>query len=110
VEAADPAVKPPQPVAPEPVSPDPPPVASGQARARSPVPAPFADVVQRSDPRFHIQALVWSEAPEDRMAMVNGNIVKTGGWVDEARIVHIGETFLIFQEKENRWRHPFRVQ
>jgi hypothetical protein len=107
---AGPAVTPPQPAAPEPANPDPPTMASGQASGRALVPAPFADVVQRSDPRFHIQALVWSEAPEDRMAMVNGNIVKTGGWVDEARIVHIGETFLIFQEKENRWRHPFRVQ
>ncbi len=69
-----------------------------------------AAIDQRSDPRYHIQALVWSEAPEGRMAMVNGNIVKTGGAVGEARIVHIGENFIILEENGQKWRHPFRVQ
>lgn len=75
-----------------------------------PSPGPFADAIQRTDPRYHIQALVWSKDPAGRMAMVNGAIVKTGGQVGDARIVHIGENFLIFQENGDRWRHPFRVQ
>ena len=93
-----------------PVEPAAAPEEPNQAAAAAGVPAHLANVVQRSDLRFHIQALVWSPAPEGRMAMVNGNIVKTGGLVDDARIIHIGETFLIFQENGNRWRHPFRIK
>ena len=95
---------------PEPAPAPTPPEEPNQTAAAAGVPAHLANVARRSDPRFHIQALVWSPAPEGRMAMVNGDIVKTGGLVDDARIIHIGETFLIFQENGNRWRHPFRVK
>ncbi len=80
------------------------------APSAPPIPARFADVARRTDPRFHIQALVWSEDAASRMAMVNGSIVKTGDRVGAATIRHIGENFLIFQENGETWRHPFRVQ
>ncbi len=81
-----------------------------------PAPAPqarpdrVAGIAEASDPRFHIQALVWSEIPSERMAVVNGQIVKTGGMVGEVRVTAIGNDYLIFQEGENRWKHRFRVK
>lgn len=98
--------KPEPPPAPAPADPPPP----TQTAAASGSSGLYASLAQRSDPRFHIQALVWSPDTAGRMAMINGNIVKTGGVVGDARILHIGENFLVFQEKGNRWRQPFRVK
>ncbi len=70
----------------------------------------FETVEQRSDPRFLIQALVWAQDPVARMAMVNGRMVKIGSFIDGVSVRHIGNDFILFEEGENRWKHPFRVQ
>ncbi|GBC59278.1 hypothetical protein DENIS_0214 [Desulfonema ishimotonii] len=58
---------------------------------------------------FEIQALVWSPDPESRMAVINGNIVRTGGIVDDASVQYIGTDYIVFRKGSARWRTRFQL-
>jgi hypothetical protein len=56
------------------------------------------------DPEFKLQAIVWSEEPESRFAVVNGVIVRVGGKVEGVSIVEIGKDHVSFKSGERTWK------
>ncbi|WP_373498824.1 general secretion pathway protein GspB, partial [Desulfococcus sp.] len=57
-----------------------------------------------------IQALVWSTAPEDRLVVVNGNILKEGGVIGGASVTFIGEDYIIMSQGGSRWKLKFQLK
>ena len=57
-----------------------------------------------------IQALVWSAAPEDRLVVVNGNILKEGGSIEGASVAFIGEDYIIVRKDGARWKLKFQLK
>ncbi|MEE4357592.1 MAG: hypothetical protein V2I97_14095 [Desulfococcaceae bacterium] len=58
---------------------------------------------------LEIQALVWSEEPEGRMAVINGSIVRQSGMVADAAVSVIGIDFIIFRNSSGQWKQKFRL-
>ncbi|MEZ4528662.1 MAG: general secretion pathway protein GspB [Desulfobacterales bacterium] len=56
-----------------------------------------------------IQALVWSEDPAERMAVINGSIVREKGTVADVYVVHIGIDRVVFQKENAQWMQKFRL-
>ncbi|MGE0086676.1 MAG: hypothetical protein AB7S75_19910 [Desulfococcaceae bacterium] len=56
-----------------------------------------------------IQALVWSEDPEGRMAVINGSIVREKGMVTDVSVIHIGSDCIVFQKGNTKWMQKFRL-
>lgn len=57
-----------------------------------------------------IQALVWSAAPEDRLVVVNGSILKEGGAIEGASVTFIGEDYIIVKKDGARWKLEFQLK
>lgn len=99
---------------PEPVAEAPPPAEPEEFLEPRPDPQPETNpspsAPRRVDDRIHIQALVWAETPADRMAMINGTILRIGGSVDEVTVVDIGDDYLILKDNNTRWRQPFQLK
>lgn len=55
------------------------------------------------DPEFKLQALVWSEAPERRFAVVNGVIVRTGSMIEGVSVSEIGKDHVTFKSGQRTW-------
>jgi hypothetical protein len=56
------------------------------------------------DPEFQLQAIVWSEAPESRFAVVNGVIVRAGGMVEGVSVTEIGRDYVFFKSGSRTWK------
>ena len=56
---------------------------------------------------FQLQAISWSERTEDRMAVVNGKIVREGTVLDGYKITRIDPEEVIISKAERRWRLVF---
>ncbi len=69
-----------------------------------------ATVEQIDDPRLRIQALVWSNDPESRMAMINDKIIRTGGTVEGIVVTHIDSDYVIVQEGDKKWKQMFKIK
>ncbi len=78
--------------------------------SRSPPPsdAPFTGLNQLKKSGFALQALVWSKETAECWAMVNGRSVKAGDYVNEAKVAHIGQDYIVFEKNGERWKHPFQ--
>ena len=63
-----------------------------------------------NDSRFKIQALVWSNEPGSRMAVVNDQVVRAGGSVDGAVVKHIGADHIVLKEGKDEWEVKFRIK
>ncbi|OQY60422.1 MAG: hypothetical protein B6245_01570 [Desulfobacteraceae bacterium 4572_88] len=63
-----------------------------------------------SDSKFKIQALVWSENPGGRWAMINNRVVRLGGSVDGATVSYIGNDYIIFREDGEEVEVEFSVK
>ncbi len=59
---------------------------------------------------LEVQALVWAEAPADRMAVVNGEILRTGGMVGDVVISYIGGEYIIIRKDGKRGRVEFELK
>ena len=57
-----------------------------------------------------IQALVWSTSPEERMVVVNGNILKEGGSIENATVLRIGEDYIVVRKDGARWKLKFQLK
>lgn len=57
-----------------------------------------------------IQALVWSTAPEERLVVVNGTILKEGGIIDGMSVASIGEDHIIVNQGGDRWKVKFQLK
>lgn len=87
------------------------------ATARSPQrPAPSAaghreiPVKSQDESGLTIQALVWSTAPEERLVVVNGTILKEGGIIDGMSVASIGEDHIIVNQGGSRWKVKFQLK
>ena len=73
-----------------------------------PTPAPRpADIQIFNDPRLQLQAIAWSEQAEDRIAVINGALVREGGQVKGVAIIQIGVDEVVFEEGGRRWKQKF---
>ena len=55
------------------------------------------------DPEFKLQAIVWSEVPESRFAVINGVIVRAGGKVEGVSVSEIGKDHVTFKSGQRTW-------
>ncbi len=93
-----PDIKPEPQITPEPVS-RPDPVRTARPPTPKPIPVPpqpreTAVRVSGADLNMQIQALVWSETPQDRFAVINGQIVREGSSFEGKSIAQIGWDFI----------------
>ena len=54
-------------------------------------------------PEFKLQAIVWSEVPESRFAVVNGVIVRAGGMIEGISVTDIGKDYVSFKSGQRTW-------
>ena len=54
-------------------------------------------------PEFKLQAIVWSEVPESRFAVVNGVIVRAGNKIEGVSVREIGKDHVTFKSGQKTW-------
>ena len=76
-----------------------------------PTPGDCASVSEKTAGQtgLSIQALVWSEDPAGRMAVINGNIVREKGMLSDVSVVRIGSDCIVFQKGNEQWMQKFRL-
>lgn len=90
-----------------PVKADPPPKPPPENQS-PPQEDPYAGVLPMTDNRLKVQAIVWSSASEDRMAVINSRILHEGDSVDGFTVVSIKPDDVIVREKgAGLWRIRF---
>ena len=65
------------------------------------------DIQIVDDPRLQLQAIAWSEQAKDRIAVINGSLVREGGQVKGVTIIEIGVDVVVFEEGGRRWKQKF---
>ena len=58
----------------------------------------YPNAERLTDGRLKVQAIVWSETPEDRMAVVNNRTVREGGNIEGFSVVGIGAEDIYVRE------------
>ena len=56
------------------------------------------------DPEFKLQAIVWSDVPESRFAVINGVIVRPGGLIEGISVTDIGVDYVSFKSGRRTWK------
>jgi len=56
------------------------------------------------DPEFKLQAIVWSDVPESRFAVINGVIVRAGGMIEGISVTDIGKDYVSFKSGQRTWK------
>jgi hypothetical protein len=56
------------------------------------------------DPELKLQAIVWSESPENCFAVINGVIVRIGGKVDGVSVTEIGTNYVSLKSGQRTWK------
>ena len=64
----------------------------------------------RDDSRFKLQAIAWSAEAHQRMAVINGRILREGESLDGFRVAHIHEDEVILSDGGTSWRIEFRLK
>ncbi len=83
---------------------------SPQETRRSPAPSPERRPKRVSNSKFKVQALVWSDDPKRRFAVINNRVVRTGGSVDGALLTHIGNDHVILKKGGEEWELKFQLK
>ncbi|MDM8523651.1 general secretion pathway protein GspB [Desulfococcaceae bacterium HSG8] len=65
---------------------------------------------KQRDSDLKIQALVWADDSEERLVMINNQIVRIGGLVDGATITHIGNDHVVVKKDGEEWKVEFKLQ
>lgn len=63
-----------------------------------------AEPPSQAPPVLELQAIVWSEDPESRFAVINGNIVRTNGMVEGVSVTEISHDAVSFKQGEKAWK------
>jgi hypothetical protein len=91
--------------------PSPPPETGGlnsSQQERSTPTAPSHGVLERlTDGSLKVQAIVWSPTPQERMAVLNNQIVREGDAVDDFTVVAIGPDDVVVRKDGQMWRAIF---
>ena len=110
---AGPRPKPIQATPPRASAPSPPqPVAAAPLKAvappDSPTPLPAQPVIERLiDPAITLQAVVWSDNPDECMAVINDRIMHTGDRIERYTLVKISANEVWLTDNGQTWRLPF---
>ncbi len=67
-------------------------------------------VKQSNDSGFELQAIAWSSDPKNRIAVVNGRILREGDSIERTLVTHIGENEVVFKDGIQEWRQLFRIK
>jgi outer membrane biosynthesis protein TonB len=70
----------------------------------------FPPSASAGDSKLKIQAIVWSNNPKDRLAMINDNIVRVGGIVEGLTVTYIGEDYITVKEGEEERTLKFQLK
>ncbi|MCU0596949.1 MAG: general secretion pathway protein GspB [Desulfobacterota bacterium] len=62
------------------------------------------------DPEFNLQAIVWSDAPESRFAVINGVIVRAGGMIEGVSVTEIGKDHVFFKSGQRSWKMRMKTE
>jgi len=52
---------------------------------------------------FSVQAIAWSKIPAERIAVINGAVVREGGFVEGIHVIQIGLDEVYLKKGENTW-------
>lgn len=61
-------------------------------------------------PELKLQAIVWSESPENCFAVINGVIVRVGGRVEGVSVTEIGMDYVLFKSGQRTWKMRMMTQ
>ena len=64
-------------------------------------------VKQTGESKLELQAIAWSSDPKNRLAVVNGRVVREGESIDSVHIMHIGKDEVIFKKGSEEWKQLF---
>ena len=64
-------------------------------------------VRQSGDTHIEIQAIAWSKDPKNRLAVINGLILRQGESIDNVMIVDIGKDAVVFEKNRVEWKQLF---
>jgi hypothetical protein len=72
-------------------------------------PGRFAGIpVKRSnETEIEIQAIAWSKDPTNRLAVINGLILREGESIDNVAVVDIGKDAVVFEKGGQKWKQLF---
>jgi len=64
-------------------------------------------VKQSNESRIEIQAIAWSSDPKNRLAVINGIVLREGESIDNATVMHIGKDEVILRKEGLEWKQLF---
>ena len=64
-------------------------------------------VKQAGESKLELQAIAWSSDPKNRLAVINGRVVREGESIDRVNIMHIGKDEVIFKKGTEEWKQLF---
>ena len=64
-------------------------------------------VKQTGESKLELQAIAWFSDPKNRLAVVNGRVVREGESIDSVHIMHIGKDGVIFKKGGEEWKQLF---
>lgn len=67
-------------------------------------PTPREEGPASEDPELKLQAIVWSESPENCFAVINGVIVRVGGKVDGVSVIQIEADSVSLKSGQRTWK------
>lgn len=82
----------------------PPPAAASKKTVAGRVP----ESAPMDDAGLTLQALVWSEEPESRFAVINGSILREGGVINDSAVDRIEPDYVTIRSGETTWRLKYR--
>jgi hypothetical protein len=64
--------------------------------------------VKRSNQtKVEVQAIAWANNPKNRLAVINGLILREGESIDNIIVIHIGKDAVVFKKGEEGWKQMF---
>jgi hypothetical protein len=64
----------------------------------------------RKDSKLTLQAISWSEKPENRIAVINASIVREGESIEGFRVIQIGQDDVVVRGNGKEWKLVFGLK
>jgi hypothetical protein len=74
-------------------------------QGEDPVPAGEGDA-----PDLRLEGIMWADAPENRFAVINGEIVRQGGMTQDIRVTRIAQDHVLVQSLDGTWKKRLSVR
>ena len=76
--------------------------------ARNPIVSPSPPKL--ADSRYTLQAIAWSQNPEERLAVINGSVLREGDGIEGITVTQIGTNEVIVKKDANLWKLVFQAR